>query len=468
MKKLIVLLIITLFCFQVSGQKIRPEIKSLVNKIEKYNVLESEYVGVAGETTEQYRNFEKLRNKATFDELIHLLKRSNSVIKGYASWALADKMYPNLSEILSEFIRTEEKVISLDGCIQMQEELATIFYLRVYYQHFDNELSIKDSLFFQSQIKKLDSVILYTKKPHYLLYEALSNNNGNPKHYDRIRDLAINDKNVSAIEALAIYNKKEDIEDIKKTKELAFRAISKFPDKDFWTFILSYTSSNQSKNYLMAISAFKTKESANLLLEIYTKIEEKNIKYLLEAITKNYCIYYQDLILTIWAKHKMIDINATNQIIKDVPEKSSIYFSEGLLLPDKEYQLISFDNDYNSTEKILPLMLDNIKTYQNNKLIEICKHNIKTAEFSILSQFLSFMKENKLTETDNDILNRLNQKNQAYDIFHLTETILSFNIQENKEVLIKILKSKQTDWDWGNWSKSFRTLIKEYNINIDE
>lgn len=216
MKKFIVLLIIILFCFQVSGQKIRPEIKRLVNKIEKYNVLESKHVGEAGETTKQFRNFERLREKASYDELLLLLKHNNSVIKGYSSWALVDKMYPNLSEILYEFIRTEEVVISMDGCIQMEQKLTTSFYDRVYYQHFYNKLSIKDSIFFQSQIKKLDSVILYTKKPHYLLYYALSNNNANPNHYDRIRHLAFNNKYVSAIEALAVYNKKEDIEDIKK------------------------------------------------------------------------------------------------------------------------------------------------------------------------------------------------------------------------------------------------------------
>lgn len=164
----------------------------------------------------------------------------------------------------------------------------------------------------------------------------------------------------------------------------------------------------------------------------------------------------------------MTDIKAINNIIKDIPEKVSIYFSEGLLLQNNEFQLFNFDYNYQSKEMILPLMLDNIKTYNNNKLLDICKHNIKTAKFINLTKFLTFIKENKLTETNIDILNRLNQKNQAYDIYYLTETILSFNIQENKEVLIKILKFKQTDWDWGNWSKSFRTLLKEYNINIED
>ena len=59
------------------SQTIRHEINDLVQKIEKYNELESEHVGVAGETTVQYRNFIKLREKATIDELLFLLKNKN-------------------------------------------------------------------------------------------------------------------------------------------------------------------------------------------------------------------------------------------------------------------------------------------------------------------------------------------------------------------------------------------------------
>ena len=101
------LIIILTFCtFQISGQNIRPEIKKLAQEIEKYNLFESKHVGVAGTTTDQYRNFEKLRDKATHEELLQLLEYKNSVVKGYSSWALADKMYPKLADIFIFFLRS--------------------------------------------------------------------------------------------------------------------------------------------------------------------------------------------------------------------------------------------------------------------------------------------------------------------------------------------------------------------------
>ncbi len=60
MMKKFLIIILTFFYLQVSGQIIRPEIKDLVLKIEKYDKHDSKHVGIAGETTDQYRNFEKL------------------------------------------------------------------------------------------------------------------------------------------------------------------------------------------------------------------------------------------------------------------------------------------------------------------------------------------------------------------------------------------------------------------------
>ncbi|MGB3181151.1 MAG: hypothetical protein WBB45_07155 [Cyclobacteriaceae bacterium] len=211
-------IILTFLAFQTLGQNIRPEIKKLAHKIEKYNELESEHVGHAGVTTDQYRNFKKLRDKATYDELLQLLKYKNSVVKGYSSWSLADKKYPDLVDIFAEFLRTGESVITQHGCIVSEGDLASEFYNRVFYQHFHNGLSVEDSLFFQSQIQQLDSVVLYSDKDSYLLSLALLNNNGNPKNYERIRYLAFKKKNTAAIQALAIYEKNQDIEDFKNLK----------------------------------------------------------------------------------------------------------------------------------------------------------------------------------------------------------------------------------------------------------
>jgi len=464
--KNIALFILTVYSFQVSAHKIRPEIKNLVQKIEKYNELQSEHVGIGGQTTEQYRNFEKLKNKATINELLELLKHKNSVVKGYTSWALADKKYSKLSNIFTEFLRTGETATMQDGCIVSTDELAREFYHRVLYQHFENKLTEQDSLFFQSQIKQLDSVILYGKYKTDLMSKALENNNGNPKTYERIKFLALNEKNIEAIEALAIYQRKEDIPELKKLGELAFSAIAKFPDAEFWDFLISYKLKFESNSYMLAVSAYKTEKSSEVLTDILKTIDKESIAYLSEVITKNYCNHYQSLILYIWENYKMIDLRATKLIIKDIPEKASISFAKGLL-SSQEYRLLEFDNDYGDSEMILPLIFENINKYQNDKILNICKLNINSTKFIKLGLFLTFIKDNKLTETNGEILNRLEKKNIPFEVFHLTETILSFKNPNDKEKLIKLLRANQEDWDRGNWSEHFRNLFKEYDITFD-
>tara|TARA_R110002096_G_scaffold21043_8_gene68812 strand:+ start:36479 stop:37876 length:1398 start_codon:yes stop_codon:yes gene_type:complete len=462
----VLVIILALFAFESSGQKIRPEIKKLAQKIEKYNELESDHVGYAGVTTDQYRNFEKLRDKATYDELLQLIEYKNSVVKGYSSWALADKKYPKLVDIFTEFLRTGESATTQHGCIVSEGDLASEFYSRVFYQHFHNVLSVEDSLFFQSQIQQLDSVILYAEKDNYLLRRALNNNNGNPNNYDRIRHLAFKKENLNAIEALAVYQKEQDIEDFKKLKEKSFVAIAIFPDENFWEFLLSFKDKVISKSYLMAISAFKTDKSAEILSDLLTTMPKDKISELTEALTKNYSAIYQPLILEIWEKYKMIDIRATKILIKDIPDKTSNSFTIGLLSKNK-LNFVQYDHDYGTIDKILPLILGNIEQYQKDSLLKICETNIKTAEFTTLNHFLTCVKNNGLTETSDEILERLNQKNQAYEVFHLTETVLTLTHPNQKDELVNILRTNQKDWDWGNWSESFRKLFKKYDIEID-
>ncbi len=459
------LLILTIWTFQVSGQNIRSEIKNIVQKIEKYNELESEHVGYAGITTDQYRNFEKLRDKATIDELLELLKHRNSVVKGYSGWALADKMYSNLADILAEFLRTGEAATTQHGCIISKGDLATEFYNRVYYQHFNN-LSVNDSLFFQSQILQLDSVILYLNKDTRLLYTALENNNGNPKTYDRIKVLAEKKNNSKALVALSKYEKQIDIPYLIRQGKTAFLAISVFPDNAFWNFLLDYQTKEKSLDYFLAVSSFKNEPAIKILNDIYSSCDSAQLNELDEALIKNYCALYQDLILKIWEEYKTIDLTITQRLISDCPEKSSKSFAKGLLT-DKHFNLLQLDYNYGTDGSILPLMLQTISKYDNDLMLSICNKNIHTAQFTNLEPFLDFIKANKVSQTTSSLLQRLQEKNQAFEIFHMTETLLSFNNSETNKTLSEILISNQKDWDWGNWSEHFRTLFKAHDIKID-
>lgn len=461
------ILIITLMflTFQLSGQKLRPSIKILVKKIENYNVLETEHVGEAGITTNQYRNYLKLRKKAYTEELLLLLEHKNAVVKGYATWALVDKKYPNLANIFSKFLITGEMVTTLSGCLGTQQDLATELYYRVSYQLFRRKFNTKDSLFFQNQIQDLDSVILYSNIETKLFNTALVNNNGNLKNYSRIKELAEKHNSSSTIVALAKYKKQSDIPFIIKQRRLAFLAISVFPDSLFWDFLMGYKANENSLDYFLAVSSFRNELSLSVLNEIYKSCDSIQINDLAMALIKNYSTLYQDLILKIWEEHKIIELNVAKKLISECPEKCSKSFAKGLL-SDKKFHFLELSY-YWSSDLIPSLMLQTISKYDSNLIPLICNKNILTAKFTYLESFLYYIKLNNVSQTTKNLLQRLEEKNQAFEIFHITETLLSFKNPETNKVLTKILILNKSDWDWGNWSDSFKKLFEANDIKID-
>src|SRR5258705_8772331 len=254
------------------GQDLRPETQKLVKKIIQVNELHHKHVSVAGMTTDQYYTFIKLRDETNFSELTSLLNHSNSVVKGYASWALADKKYPALERILLQFLDSKEMVKTFNGCILSKDELSTEFYYRVLYQDYDNPISKKDSLFFVEQITKMDSTILYYPGNTLLLEQALEHNNAKPETYDRVKELALQEKNAQAIIELAKYRKTNDIASLKKLGKKSFLAISYFPDKDFWSFLETYLPTEETLEFYLAVASFKNSSSTLALTSLFNQL----------------------------------------------------------------------------------------------------------------------------------------------------------------------------------------------------
>ena len=459
---LLPLLLLLLSC---RGHEIKSSTKKIVDKIEKYNVLDYKHVYEDGRTTEQYKNFIKLREKASIEELLILINYNNTVVKGYASWALADKKYLKLFEILATFLNSNETVPTQKGCIGSQDELANEFYYRVYYQRYYSKLSISDSIFFLNQIQKMDSVILYSDKETDLLDIALKNNNGKEKTYNRIKQLA-EKENIMALVALAEYKKQVDIPFLAHLGEKSFLAISHFPNNAFWDELLQYKNTNKSLEYFLAISSYKNKPALSLLKEISQNCNSVQINLLDEALVKNYCPQYQDLILEIWEKHKTIDYTITQKLVTDCPTKASVSFAKGLML-SKPFNLLEFDYNYGTKDSIIPLMLKSVCLYDKKLITDICKKNILTSDFDNLSGFLSLIEDDKIIETTDVLVDRLIKEKYPFEIFYTTKTLLSFKNLKTNEKVKNILITKQDKWNRDNWAESFREMFMKNNIRIE-
>ena len=232
---------------------------------------------------------------------------------------------------------------------------------------------------------------------------------------------------------------------------------------------MQYETKQNSLDYYLAVAAFKNDKSKISLNTIYNSIEKddlESISFLAEAIAKQYHYGYQDLALQLFKNHRTIDLSLTKKLIKDCPEKSSMEFSKGLLNNHKN-NFLELDYNYGTKDSVLPLILGHIYKYDKESLVNICNKNISTSDFTELSSFLNIVAEKQITETQATILIRLKEKNQAYEVFHLTETLLSYKNEVANKELTQVLISTQKNWDWGNWSESFRKLFKENNIKIE-
>jgi len=462
---------IIIICFIIlviscKTEKTKPEIEQLVQQIEKCNKLKYEHVGMDGHTTIQFKNYIKLRKKATTKELLSLLKHRNSVVKGYASMALADRKYSKLYEIITPFLESGETVETQNSDMTSNQELAEVFYFRVINQNNINKLSIKDSLYFSLQSQKLDSVIICSKKSKgFLLEVALENSKVNPNLYTRIKELSLQ-KNKYAITALAKYKKREDIPLLIGLGENSLLAISYFPDKAFWIFLLKYKESNRSLDYFMAIASYRNINAEKLLSDIYSTCDSIAINSLDEALIKNYCVIYQSLILNIWENSKTIDLTGTLKLINDCPEKASLSFTRGLL-NSKAYNFLELDSNYGTKDSIMPLMIETITKYNKGSLLEICNKNIANGEFMELNSVLNLIKKNHIVGTKQNLFKRLKAKNFPFNIFQITETLLSFKDSNTNKKLILILREKRNDWDRGNWSGAFRELLANNKLEIN-
>ena len=147
------------------------------------------------------------------------------------------------------------------------------------------------------------------------------------------------------------------------------------------------------------------------------------------------------------------------------PEKSSKFFTNGLLY-NKKYYFLDF-GDYGSRDSIFPLVLNNIKKYNNKELEKVCDKWIKESSDRDLIVFLEYAEKYKMVNIKNTIMNRFKDAKIAYTTFHLANTLLSFDDDVINKEVEQLLRSKKEMWDRGNWSEHYREMFKKYNVKIE-
>lgn len=206
--KNIAILIIFLSVSSTYGQT--ENLMVVVNKIVDINEVQYEHIGRGTTEGENYKNFQKLREIASTEELVHLTDHNNATVACYASWALADKTYPELVKIFEKFIADNKQVTTISGCFKSQDKISSELYHR-FWNHIDDDQKSTNKILIQ-----LDSIILFSKNPYWLLLtRALENRVYQEPYKSQIAILAFEDGKRDAIFYLSNWHKAEYVDELK-------------------------------------------------------------------------------------------------------------------------------------------------------------------------------------------------------------------------------------------------------------
>ena len=186
------------------------KLTTIVDKIAKINEVQQEHVGFAGSESENYKNFKQLKDIATTGELVQLTDHKNATVACYASWALADNVYPDLKTIFQKFILHEKQVETFSGCIKSQDNISSELYHR-YWNSVNISKRPTDRI-----LLDLDSVVIFSKNPYWLLLNrALENRVYVEPYKSQISTLAFEQGQREAIFYLCNWHKAEYADKIK-------------------------------------------------------------------------------------------------------------------------------------------------------------------------------------------------------------------------------------------------------------
>lgn len=204
-----ILILLTLLGFNLSfGQS--KKVKTLVEQIAKINEVQYQYIYDGGSESDNFKNFLQLKEIATTEELVKLTDDENATVACYASWALADNLYPDLKSIFLKFILKDRLVHTFNGCNKSQDNISEVLYFR-YCNNTNIRNRPKDKILIE-----LDSIIIFSKNVYWLLLNrALENRIYLEPYKTQISNIAFEENRKEAIFYLCLWHRAEYANKIK-------------------------------------------------------------------------------------------------------------------------------------------------------------------------------------------------------------------------------------------------------------
>lgn len=238
----------------VLGQNVRSEVHALVDSISQYGKLDGPYIGYAGIRSQQYDRINRLTGYSTTKELLDLTNNDNAIVRCAVFESLCLKDSVDVIPLVIANLYDTSLIVVQQGCIG-RWQIAGDYILRAFYSY----LATKDSSYFaqnHSDLVAIDSILFYDPKVRLAHKEArIKGINGDTLYYNRIRDIAINERIAVSVLALAKYRKQQDKEIIAsyfvddQAQYYAIWAVREFPDSSFYPLLVKVFEKQWKKRY---------------------------------------------------------------------------------------------------------------------------------------------------------------------------------------------------------------------------
>jgi hypothetical protein len=197
------------------------DIIPFVNKIADSNRVECEAVGFVGSESDIYKAFIKLKRNSSKEELVDLLEHDSLAIVAYASYALMDRDLIKPNTLLQRFINDEDEVSTACGCMISRSTLSSLIYHRYWSSRikFPIEENYENSILDDSRsLQKMDSLVMYSKNPNWLLLSRVFDNRVYTNNYNsKIEEWAFDKNNFYALEYVFKNQKQRNENELKKS-----------------------------------------------------------------------------------------------------------------------------------------------------------------------------------------------------------------------------------------------------------
>lgn len=109
---------------------VNDSLQPIIDSLASYNSVDDEGVGYGGIKSSTYKDFERLMEMSTNDELVRLTDHRVAAVRVYAFWALAKKKNPKVKDILANHLSDTSRFVYFSGCL-ISEEQVNQFYLNL-------------------------------------------------------------------------------------------------------------------------------------------------------------------------------------------------------------------------------------------------------------------------------------------------------------------------------------------------